>query len=329
VSETVLVTGAAGFVGSHLLDQLEGTSSNVVAWRRPEDRLPAGRTGHELRWMQLNLLDRERVRAAVAEVRPTIIYHCAGAAHLGASWGRTGETLAVNVLGTHHLLEAVRLSGAGPRILVPGSSYVYRPQDRALVEADPVGPTSPYALSKLAQEMAGIHAWRDDGLQVLVTRSFNHIGPRQDPSFFASGVARQIAMIEIGRAEPVIQVGNLAARRDLTDVRDTVRAYRLLVDRGGAAEIYNVCSGCARPVGEVLDLLLAAARAPISVRVDPSRYRPHDAPLILGNPGRLRALGWTPEVPIEQTLQDLLASWRLAVAPPAGASPRRGARPVT
>jgi GDP-4-dehydro-6-deoxy-D-mannose reductase len=310
----VLVTGAAGFAGSHLLDQLEQTTAEVVAWRRPEDRLPAGRTGQELRWMALDMLDRDAVRAAIADVCPTVIYHCAGAAHVGASWTRSRETLAINALGTHHLIDAVRRARLSPRILVPGSAMIYRDLDRAIREDDPLGPQSPYGISKLAQEMLGARAVAEDGIDVLLTRSFNHVGPRQDPAFFAAGFARQIATIEAGLAEPVIAVGNLSARRDLTDVRDTVRAYRVLVERGRPGVFYNVCSGEARAIADVLALMLSAATVSIQVHVDPARYRPHDAPLVLGDPTRIRTeTGWAPEIPLEQSIRDLLDFSRRAV----------------
>jgi GDP-4-dehydro-6-deoxy-D-mannose reductase len=151
----------------------------------------------------------------------------------------------------------------------------------------------------------------NDGLSVTIARPFNHIGPRQDPHFVASNFARRIADIELGRWEPEISVGNLDARRDLTDVRDTVRAYRLILERGQTARPYNVCSGRAITIRHLLDLLIARARVPVAVKIDPARYRPNDTPLLLGDPGRLRdELGWTPRIPIEQTLDDLLDYWR-------------------
>ena len=195
-----------------------------------------------------------------------------------------------------------------------GSALVYRVQPRAVAESDAVGPGSPYGLSKLAQEMTGAHAGLEQGLPVVLTRSFNHIGPRQDPSFFTSGVARQIARIELGLAEPVLEVGNLEGQRDLTDVRDTVRAYEAIVERGVPGRIYNVCCGEAYRIGDILDSLLSRSRVAIGVRRDAARYRPHDAPLVLGDRSRLTSeLGWVPRIPIEQTLSDLLEHWRQAV----------------
>jgi GDP-4-dehydro-6-deoxy-D-mannose reductase len=179
---------------------------------------------------------------------------------------------------------------------------VYGNSDDPLTEDHPLAPASPYALSKLAQEMIG---------DVLIARAFNHFGPRQDPWFVASGFARRIADIEAGRWDAEISVGNLDARRDLTDVRDTVRAYRLIAERGTPGRPYNVCSGRAIVIRDLLDRLLAHARVPIRIKVDPARLRPNDVPLVVGDPRRLRdELGWTPAIPLEQTVNDLLEYWR-------------------
>ena len=313
--EPVLVTGAAGFVGSHLLDLLSCDGIHVWGADRPGGRLPSRRPDRSpTEWHAFDLLDRNETVAAIAHLRPLTIFHCGGAAHVGVSFSRTTPTLEVNVLGTHHLLEAVRRSSLPTRVLVPGSGLVYRPSATPLAEHHPVAPTSPYALSKLAQEILGAHVHRDDGVAVLLPRAFNHLGPRQDPSFSVSGFARQIALIEAGRADPVLSVGNLDTRRDLTDVRDTVRAYNVISERGEPGRIYNVCTGRAHTIRDVLDALLARARVKVTVQTDASRLRPHDTPLVVGDAGRLeRELGWRPEIPIERTLEDLLDYWRETV----------------
>ena len=303
----MLVTGAAGFAGSHLVDRLVQRGADVVAWHRPggAPARPLPRT----RWEGVDLLDAEAVASGIARLRPAAVYHCAGAAHVGRAWDSTEPTFAANVRGTHHLLNALERADGGVRVLVPSSALVYAAADEALTEAHPLLPTSPYALSKLAQEML---AQRANGpIAVTIARAFNHVGPRQDPQFVASGFARRIADIEKGLWEAEISVGNLDARRDLTDVRDTVRAYTLILERGTPGRPYNVCSGRAITMRHLLDLLLARARVPVTVKVDPARYRPNDTPLLVGDPSRLRdELGWTAEIPLEQTLDDLLEYWR-------------------
>jgi GDP-4-dehydro-6-deoxy-D-mannose reductase len=237
------------------------------------------------------------------------VYHCAGAAHVGRAWDSATPTFATNVRGTHHVLQAIERAGVDARVLVPSSALVYAPADEALTEEHPLLPTSPYGLSKLAQEMLGERT--SGALTVTIARSFNHFGPRQDPQFVASGFARRIAEIEKGRGEAEIAVGNLEAQRDLTDVRDTVRAYRLILERGQARRHYNVCSGRAIAIRRLLDLLLVRARAAVRVTVDPARYRPNDARVLVGDADRVRReLGWTPAIPLERTLDDLLEYWR-------------------
>ena len=311
---TILVTGAAGFAGSHLLDLLAEEAVRVVALRKPGVGAETQAAYPAVTWMEVDLLDRDAMRRVVGEFAPAAVYHLAGAPHVGQSWSAATETLAVNVMGTHGLFEALRLERVASRVVVPSSAYVYRPAERALTEDDPVEATNPYAVSKVATELAIVRAARVDGIHAVAARAFNHIGPRQDPSFFASGVARQVALIEAGRLEPVIRVGNLESRRDLTDVRDTVRAYRALADRGTPGRAYNVCSGQAYRMRDLLDAIVARARVTVAVQPDPHRFRPSDTPLLLGDPSLLKqATGWEPRVPITQTLHDLLEYWRRAV----------------
>jgi len=307
MSRPILVTGAAGFAGSHLLDLVATPDADTIGWHRPGGSPPLERPG--VRWQALDLLDRGSVRDAIARIRPATVYHCAGAAHVGRSWDRTESTFAVNVRATHHLLDALEQEQVGARVLIPSSALVYAPADEPLSETHPLVPSSPYGLSKLAQEMVSQHAI--GGVMVTIARAFNHLGARQSPMFAASGFARRIADIEKGRWEPLISVGNLDARRDMTDVRDTVRAYRLIVDRGEPRRAYNVCSGHAITIRDLLDMLIARARVPVGVKADPARYRPNDVPLLVGDPSRIRnELGWVPQIPLEQTLDDLLDYWR-------------------
>jgi GDP-4-dehydro-6-deoxy-D-mannose reductase len=295
----ILVTGAGGFAGGHLVEHLARGGHEVVGWTRAD----------------VDLLDRDGVRARIRELAPAQIYHCAGAPHVAHSWSDTTRPLRNNVLATHYLLEAVRRSGRLCRVLVTGSATVYAASSDPIDESARLEPASPYAVSKLAQEQLAVRAIDEDDIDVVVTRSFNHTGPRQASSFAAPTLARQLALIEAGRVEPIIRVGNLDAKRDISDVRDTVRAYERLMTHGRSGQPYNVCSGTARAIREILDGLRARVRVPVLVEVDPARLRPNDAPILVGNPARLRAdTGWEPEVSFDRMLDDLLEYWRREVA---------------
>jgi GDP-4-dehydro-6-deoxy-D-mannose reductase len=306
--QTVLVTGASGFAGSHLLDRLRGTA-DIVAWSRSR---PARADG--VRWQEVNVRDGAAVRAAIRELRPDRVYHCAGVAHVSESWDSPTAPLAVNALGTHHLLDALRRHHRSCRVLVTGSATVYAASPSALTEDSPLRPDSPYGTSKLAQELLALRAAAEDGLDVVVARAFNHTGPRQMPAYMAPSVARQIASIEAGLQEAVIRVGNLDAERDLTDVRDVVAAYIALMDAGVSGEVYNVASGVGRAVRDVVETLVGLSRVAVRVEVDPARVRPIDNPRLVGDASRLRQLtGWSPTIPFEQMLLDLLNGWRAMV----------------
>jgi len=306
VSNVVLVTGAGGFAGSHLVEHLraspkqrrgEGGSSSdrVVAWTR----------------QIVDLLDRDRVRAAIRELRPAQIYHCAGVPHVAESWRDTAQPLEGNVLATEHLFDALRSEGIRCRVLVPGSATVYAPSPEPISETDPIAPASPYAISKLAQEQLALRAIQEDGLEVVLTRSFNHTGPRQTPAFVAPSMARQIALIERGQLEPVIKVGNLDAQRDVTDVRDVARAYAALMQSGKTGVVYNVASGVARSIRSILEALVSRSKIPVRIEVDHTRMRPHDVPVVVGDASRLEAAtGWRAEITFDQMLDDLMSYWR-------------------
>lgn len=308
MATSVLVTGAAGFAGSHLVERLAGGGATVTAWsHRSGQQRP---TGAPATWRAVDLLDRDAVARAIESDPPSVIYHCAGVAQSSSAWNRICATFEVNVRGTLNLLAATERHAADARVVVTSSALVYEHAAEPLREDSRIGPSGPYAVSKLAQDTLAARA-AQRGLDVVVARPFNHIGPRQSADFVASSVARQVALIEHGQVPPVLRVGNLNAERDFTDVRDVVRAYVGMAQRATRGDCFNVCSGRAVPIHDLVHGLVARSRVPIQVVVDPARFRPIDVPVVVGSADRLRlATGWTPEIPLDRTLDDLLDWWR-------------------
>lgn len=312
---SIVVTGAAGFAGAHLVALLarESGDRRIEGWAR-SSRQPAA-LAPEVGWRGADLLDADAVSRAVAEAQPSEIYHLAGASHTGASWKQPAAYLEIHVRGTHHLLEAVRRHAPKCRVLIISSGMIYRPQDRPVNEDAPLGPVSPYALSKLAEDQLALYAATHDDLDIVVARPFNHIGPGQAPTFAASSFARQIAEIEHGTMAPCIAVGNLDAARDISDVRDVVAAYAALMARGATATAYNVCRGETVTMSTLLEQLIAQSTVSVTLTQDAARLRPNDVPFLAGDPSRIRAAtGWRATTPLGTTLSDLLDYWRRALA---------------
>jgi GDP-4-dehydro-6-deoxy-D-mannose reductase len=311
----LLVTGAGGFVGGHLVDFLRGEEPGVEVFGVDLPR--GGVTWHAaagVRILEADLNDPAAAAAVVGEARPDRIIHLAGQSSVHLSWLDPAGTMRTNVLGIVHLLDAVRSHGLRPSVLVVGSAEEYgplRPEEMPIREETPLRPASPYAVSKVAQGALALLYGPAGGMRVVLTRTFHHTGPGRGEAFAESSFARQIAEIEAGLRPAVLKVGNLEAVRDFADVRDVVRAYWTLLDKGAAGAAYNVCSGKGRRVRDLLDLLLAASSAHVEVQVDPARLRPSDVPAQVGDPARLRAAtGWEPRIPLERTLRDLLDDWR-------------------
>lgn len=292
-----LITGGRGFVGQWMASHLRELGDDVVCIDR-----------------EVEITDAVALLAALTDAAPEAIYHLAALTHVGQSWDEPLRVLEVNVIGTGALLAAARQCGSDPRVLVTSSAEVYGavtdPDLLPLREDSPTAPLTPYAASKLAAEAVAAQAHLGHGQHVITVRPFNHIGPGQTPNFAVPALARRIVAAERSGAG-TIPVGNLSARRDFTDVRDVVRAYRLLIESGRPGAVYNVCSGRDISIREIADGLLGLAGTSLEFETDPSLVRPVEVPVLRGDPGRLAdATGWAPAVPLEQTLADVLAYWR-------------------
>jgi len=311
----VLITGVEGFVGRYLLKEVRANSApgdvifGIGCAETEPDELPGL---HQ--YTCLDITDFGAFNAYLTGIEPDVIYHLAAQSSVAISLEKPVETFRVNQMGTLYLLEtAVKDLGCQPRILLVGSADIYRaaPNGTPLAEDAPLQPLNPYSASKAAADFLGAVYGKQYGLTVLRTRSFNHIGPGQRPVFVMSSFARQIARIERHLQEGVLSVGNLNVRRDFTDVRDVARAYRLLIERGVPGEAYNVCSGKAVAISEMLEMLLGMTAAKIDVRRDPGRMRKSDNPVLVGNGAKIAEhTGWKPEIPLHETLENLLDYWR-------------------
>jgi GDP-4-dehydro-6-deoxy-D-mannose reductase len=312
----VLITGITGFAGSHLaeylLEQPGVEVFGIRRWRSPLDNIAPILDRITLR--DCDLRDPASVQAMMAAIQPDRIFHLAAQSFVPSSWDAPTETFQTNVIGQLNLLEAARSSRVVPQIQIAGSSEEYglvHEDELPILESNPLRPLSPYAVSKVSQDLLAYQYWKSYEIPVVRTRAFNHTGPRRGPVFATSNFARQIAEIEAGIREPVIRVGNLEARRDFTDVRDVVRAYWLALERGASGEVYNVCSGTTHAIGDVLTTLLSMSEVAIPVEEDPARLRPSDVPVLLGDRTRFTlATEWEPEIAFETTLADLLSYWR-------------------
>ena len=313
-----LVTGAAGFAGRHLCATLQAGGHEVVAAGLRDGAPPAG-----ARWHDLDVTDAAASRALLAAERPGWVFHLAGFAHVGRAEAAPDECLRVNFGGTRALPEAALACTPRPRVLLVSSSEVYGrvPEaEQPAAEDRPLRPSTIYAVSKAAAEMAGQHA-AARGLDVVILRPFNHVGPGQSDDFVASAFAHQLARIEAGAQEPVLRVGNLSAVRDLCDVRDVVAAYVRAAQAGRPGETYNVTTGRAVAVSEILETLRALVRTPVRVETDPARLRPVDVPLFHGSGEKLRRdTGASLTLDLRRTLADVLDYWR---ATETAAAPRR------
>jgi len=311
----VLITGITGFAGGHLAELLLEQSYQVYGtYLHPGSLENLPELQRKASLYPCDLTQLESVQAVVKQVHPDLIYHLAGISHVQKSWSSRETTLKVNLFGSLNLLESVRNFAPSARILVVSSSEVYGkvpPDLQPIPESFPLRPITPYAVSKASLELLCYPYLYGDKLQIVIVRPFNHTGPRQDPSFACPDFARQIAQIEKSLREPKIYVGNLEARRDFSDVRDVVKGYQRVLEDGEGGEIYNIASGQAYSIKDLLDILISLSLADIQISLDPDRLRPSDIPLLLGDNTKIRhQLGWQPEISIRDTLQAILDYWR-------------------
>ena len=313
----VLVTGVTGFAGSHLVDHLltrkDCEIHGIWRWRSRTENIEHLKPG-DITLHECDLRDATSTFDVVARVKPDWIFHLAAQSFVPTSWVAPTESLTTNILAQVNIFEAVRRLGLKTRIQLACSSEEYGmvyPDEVPIKETNPLRPLSPYAVSKVGQDMLGYQYWMSWKVDSVRTRGFNHEGPRRGPVFVASDFAKQIADIEKGRKAPVLSVGNLDAKRDFTDVRDMVRAYVLALEKCEPGEVYNICRGQCWTIRETLDMLLAMSKAKIEVRQDPARLRPSDVQILLGDNSKfVKATGWQPVIPFEQTLADMLEYWR-------------------
>ncbi len=310
----VLIIGAAGFVGNYLIQHLMNDLHwTVVATKLPQEKLSI----EGVVVYDLDILNPESICDLLTDIRPDAILHLAAQSSVALSWKNPALTIDINIKGSIQVLDSIRTLNYKPRILLIGSGEEYGhilPEESPIKENNLLRPGNIYAATKACQNMLGKIYADAYQMDILSVRAFNHIGPNQAPLFVVADFCRQVAQIEAGLLPPVLHVGNLSAARDFSDVRDVVRAYALLIQHGVSGETYNVGNGHAITIEHILQKILEQSAVPIQVQVDPNRLRPIDVPIIEADITKLRqCTGWEPEIPIEQTITDVLNYWRASV----------------
>jgi len=313
----VLITGANGFVGSHLSEYILNNKLGEVygAYRtKNEDFSNIKGILKKIELIECDITDSYSVDKTIAEVKPDYIFHLAAQAFVPSSWKSPVETLNTNIVGSLNLFEAIKKNNKNITIQIAGSSEEYgfvKEDEVPITEDNPLRPLSPYGVSKVAMDLLGYQYNKSYGLKIIRTRAFNHEGPRRGESYVTSNFAKQVALIEAGEQEPVLMVGNLKAKRDYTDVRDTVRAYWLAAEKCIPGEAYNIATGKAYEIQKIVDILKELTKKDFEIKQDPKRLRPSDVQILLGDSSKFRKqTGWKPEIPFETTMKDLLDYWR-------------------
>ncbi len=310
-----LITGITGFAGSHLAELLLKNDIAVYGTARPRSKTDnIDDFKDKILLEDADILDSHSLYSIMVKIKPDYVFHLAAQSFVQSSWGSPANTMEINIVGSVHLFESIRRAEIDPVIQIACSSEEYGlvyENEVPVKEENPLRPQSPYAVSKVAMDYLGYQYNQSYGMKIIRTRGFNHTGPRRGEVFVTSNFARQIAEIEKGKRKPVIEVGNLDAKRDWTDVRDMVRGYLLSVEKGEPGEVYNICSGEAWKISKMLDLLLNESKVKVEIKQVPERMRPSDVPILLGDYSKFnKQTGWKPEIPFEQTLKDLLSYWR-------------------
>lgn len=314
-NKKALITGIAGFAGSHMAELLLSAGfevSGIARWRSRTENI--AHLEGKIKLFEADLLDAHSLDSLIADLVPDYIFHLAAQSFVLASWTSPAVTLETNIIGTANLFEAVRKAKIKPVIQIACSSEEYGQvlkNELPVKETNPLRPLSPYAVSKVAMDYLGYQYFKSYGLKIIRTRGFNHTGPRRGEVFAESNFAKQIAEIEARLKEPIIYVGNLAAARDYTDVRDMVKAYLAACEKCQPDEVYNIATGTAVKIGDLLKMLIKISQVKVEIKNDPTRLRPSDVPILIGDSSKFRAAtGWKPEIPFEKTLRDLLDYWR-------------------
>lgn len=304
----VLITGGTGFVGTHLIQFLKSNASKIAVIASSDSR---SRQEPGVEYYELDIRRADEVRSVVHKVSPTHIYHLSGISAVDLSWSNPRLTFEVNVLGASNLFEAAMSLPSLPRILNVSTSQVYAGSGMILTETSPVNPDNPYAASKAMAELLRVQYRKYIGGGIITARSFNHTGPGQLPSFVLPSIAKQFAEMEAGLRPPRLTVGNIEVKRDFTDVRDVVLAYFALLDKGRTDEVYNVCSGSALRLADVIGKFEAISGIAIQIDTDPARLRSNEVAQLFGDSTKIRTeTGWSPQIPLEKTIRDLLDYWR-------------------
>ncbi len=313
----VLITGITGFAGSHLADYILENHPGVevygiVRWRSRMDNIL--HIQDKITSFEADLKDMGSLKKCLAEIKPDRIFHLAAQSFVPTSWTCPAETFAINSIGQINLFESVLSLNLVPRIQIAGSSEEYGQvfsDEVPMKENNPLRPLSPYAVSKVAQDLLGWQYFKSYGMNVIRTRGFNHTGPRRGDVFICSNFAKQIAEIEKGKREPVLHVGNLEAKRDFTDVRDMVQAYWLSLEKCEAGEVYNIGTGKFFSMSNVVEMLVSMSDVEIETQINPARLRPSDVSILLSDSSKFKAAtGWEPKIPFRQSMEDLLNYWR-------------------